>query len=359
MADRPPLRILQVGSALHDWSGIERYLVYLTGGLAARGHSVVATCPPGSALSQRLGVPTEPVGLKNRANLLAIIATARILRRHNIQILHAHYSPDFVMAGLAAKLARTPVTLLTRHVATHWSRTKIRRLLGLYQHIIPVSEATKASLEADGVPGNRMTVAYGGVAPLQANLGHDQARAKLGLEPERFWVGFVGRLVPEKGVNVLIDAFALLPPMYGLAIFGDGSEMAALRSRIDRGNLGDRVRLFGYVTDVADAMTAVDALALPSVWAEAFPFAVLEAMSVGTPVVASAVGGLGEQIRDGENGLLVPPNDPAALAVALRRCHEEPAAAARWGSNGQAGQLRDFTVERFVERVERVYLKLL
>jgi glycosyltransferase involved in cell wall biosynthesis len=352
------MKILHIGSSLHDWGGIERYIVYLTGGLSARGHDVAATCPPDSLLSKRLTTPMHPVGLRSRANLLALVATTRILRRERIEVMHAHFSPDFLTAGVAAKLARTPITVLSRHIATHWSPAKITRLLRLYRHIIPVSEATRLTLEADGVPADRLTTVHSGVPGLRSRLNREEALAKLGLPCDRFWIGFVGRLEPEKGADVLIEACGMLPPAFGAALFGDGGARGTLETQIRKAGLESRVKLLGYMSDVVDGMAGMDVIALPSIWAEAFPFAALEAMSMGKPIIASAVGGLPEQIRHEESGLLAPPGNAEAFAHAIRRCREEPENALRWGAQARDTHAREFTVERFAERIEAVYKRL-
>lgn len=352
------MRILQVGSALYDWGGIERYVLNLGEALQARGHQVWVSCPPGSPMQSRAKVPVEPIGLKSRLSMQAILRTAQVLRRHRVEVLHAHYSPDYVAAGIAAKLAKTPVRLMTRHLSTRWSPRKVRRNLALYDHIIAVSDATRAALMEYGVPADRLTVAKMGIsgsfAPSQTR---EKTRNELGLTDGVFWVGSFGRLVPEKGVDVLIEALASLPDNFAAAIFGDGEARPSLEAQAQE--LGGRIKFFGQVSEVVDAMAAVDAIAIPSTWSEAFPQSALEAMALGQPIVASDIGGLPEQIQHERTGLLFPPRDASALAAAIRRCWEEPESARSWGLAAQCIQREEYTVERFAERTEAVYRKLL
>jgi glycosyltransferase involved in cell wall biosynthesis len=132
-------------------------------------------------------------------------------------------------------------------------------------------------------------------------------------------LAFAGRLGPQKGLDVALAALASVPEVT-LAIAGDGPDRAALEQRAVELGLIQRVRFLGPLPreGVLRLFGAADASLLPSAW-ENFPHTVVEALAVGTPVIASAVGGVPEVVRDDENGLLVPPGNPDALAEAIRR----------------------------------------
>jgi len=145
----------------------------------------------------------------------------------------------------------------------------------------------------------------------------DELRAQLGLEGPT--LVFAGRLGVQKALGVALDALAAVPGVT-LAIAGDGPERERLRRRARELGLDGRARFLGAVSreTVLRLFRAADASLLSSSW-ENFPHTVVEALAVGTPVIATAVGGVPEVVRDEENGLLVPPNDPDALAAAIRR----------------------------------------
>jgi glycosyltransferase involved in cell wall biosynthesis len=149
-----------------------------------------------------------------------------------------------------------------------------------------------------------------------------QARAALGLTGPL--LAFAGRLTAQKDLEVALVAIASLPGVR-LAVLGDGPERGRLERRAAELGLDGRVRFLGGGArdDVLTLFRAADAVVLSSSW-ENFPHTVVEALAVGTPVVATAVGGVSEVVRDGENGLLVPPRDAGALAAALRRLVDEP-----------------------------------
>jgi glycosyltransferase involved in cell wall biosynthesis len=132
-------------------------------------------------------------------------------------------------------------------------------------------------------------------------------------------LAFAGRLTAQKDLDIAFDALADVPAAT-LVVLGDGPERASLERRLRDAGLDGRVRFLGSGTreDVLRLFRAADAAVLPSRW-ENMPHALLEALAVGTPVVAAAVGGVPEVVHDGENGLLVPPGDAAALGAAIAR----------------------------------------
>ena len=140
---------------------------------------------------------------------------------------------------------------------------------------------------------------------------------------------FAGRLGPQKALGVALQALADVPDA-SLAVAGDGPQRAALEGRARELGLDGRVSFLGSVPreQVLRLFHAADASLLPSAW-ENFPHTVVEALAVGCPVIATAVGGVPEVVRDGENGLLVPPGDPGALAAAIARFFADDALRAR------------------------------
>jgi glycosyltransferase involved in cell wall biosynthesis len=145
----------------------------------------------------------------------------------------------------------------------------------------------------------------------------DELRRRFGLDGVA--LAFAGRLTAQKSLPLLLEAVARTEGV-ALAIAGEGPELDAVEAGVRRLGLGDRVRLLGPLSrdGVLELFHAADGTVLSSGW-ENFPHSVVESLAVGTPVVATAVGGVAEVVHDGENGLLVPPGDPAALAAAIER----------------------------------------
>jgi glycosyltransferase involved in cell wall biosynthesis len=173
-----------------------------------------------------------------------------------------------------------------------------------------------------GLDPGRVSVLPNAAPPLPPLPPRKQLRAELGLAGPT--LAFAGRLTGQKALGIALAAVADVPGV-SLVLLGDGPERPGLERRTAELRLDGFVRFLGGGTreDVLRLFRAADASLLPSAW-ENFPHAVVEALAVGTPVIATAVGGVGEIVRDGENGLLVPPGDAAALAAAIRRLvHED------------------------------------
>lgn len=169
---------------------------------------------------------------------------------------------------------------------------------------------------------------------------------------------YAGRLSSEKGVDVLIDAAALLPAGVDVTIAGDGPEMAALRTRAEAAGVADRVRFVGRLPsgDLHELMRQSAVVVAPSRWYENQPMVVLEAMGCGRPVVASDLGGMPELITDGVTGRLVKHDDPAALAAALTELVTDPVRAHEMGVTAHRGALDRFAIDRHLERLDQAYV---
>ena len=168
-----------------------------------------------------------------------------------------------------------------------------------------------------GLEPARTTVLPNPAPEVPVHPTRDEARVALGIEG--FALGVAGRLTEQKALEDTLAALARVPRV-ALLVLGDGPERAALERRAAQLDLSDRVRFLGAGTrdDVIVLFRAVDAALLTSAW-ENLPHTLLEALAAGTPVIATAVGGIPEVVRDGENGLLVPPRDVAAAASAIDR----------------------------------------
>jgi len=181
--------------------------------------------------------------------------------------------------------------------------------------VCPSSYLQKAVISW-GVPAGRVTVVPNPVPPARP-IDRDAVRRRLGVDAGVVLLAFAGRFGPQKALDVALDAVAATGDVT-LALAGDGDGAADLRRRAEP--LGDRVRFLGALTrdEVLELFAAADASILSSAW-ENLPHAVLESLAVGTPVLATAVGGVPELVEDGVNGLLAPAGQPEAFAAVVAR----------------------------------------
>lgn len=326
------MKVLHAASAMRDdWGGIERYVAYLAG---ETGHGVAAD--PGSPLAARCAAPAVPARLAHKYDFRAIGAYRRALRGGGYQALVAHYSPDYLVPALAARMAGVPA-LLTRHVAVPVRAASARAYRRLYAGFVGVSSAVVRRLSEAGL--GPAEAAWPGIP--------DPGARPLPEGPLR--VAVVGRLVEEKGQRVAVEAAALGSAEW--RIVGEGPDRARLAAMA-----GPRVSFAGRVEDPAAELAHCHAVAVPSVWEEAFGLVAVEAMALGRAVVASRAGGLAEIVEDGTTGLLVPPGDAAALAQAVaslgpERCSE-------LGAAGRARYEGMFTVRAMAARTTAAYTLL-
>lgn len=198
------------------------------------------------------------------------------------------------------------------------------------------------------VPADRIRTVHNGLAP-DWTRRHRAAAA----DHDDLVVAWLGLFAPVKQVPSLVDVVAATPGV-SLRLVGDGPERSAVEDAVRRGAVGDRVDLVGFQPNPADHLLDADAFVLPSA-AEACPIALLQAMAIGLPVVASRVGGVPEIVRDGVDGLLVTPGDGAALRSALERLRDDEVLRRRLGSSAAARVRARFTIGRCAEQLVHVY----
>lgn len=218
-------------------------------------------------------------------------------------------------------------------------------------HVVCPSDYLRRLAVSWGVEPDRVTVLPNPVPANPPAAGRDELRRRFGMDG--ITLAFAGRITAQKGLEVGLDALARTSGV-SLAVAGDGPERGALERRAGELGLSGRVRFLGPQPRerVLELLAAADAALLSSVW-ENFPHTLVEALRVGTPVVATAVGGVGEVVRDGENGLLVPAGDPAALAAAIERLAEDEELRARLRS-AAADSVADYDPERAFARLEEI-----
>jgi glycosyltransferase involved in cell wall biosynthesis len=224
---------------------------------------------------------------------------------------------------------------------------------------IAVSEAARALLIAAGYPADKVVVVPNGcdVSTVRAGVGRDAVRRELGIERGIPLVGVFGPLEPRRGHAELFEAWPSILaefPAVRLVVIGDGSLRPRLDVRARDLGLHGSVIFAGHRTDLARMLDAVDVVTLPSL-SEGPALTAIQAAAMGRPVVATAVDGMPEVIREARTGRLVPPADPAALSRAIRGVLRDPFGAQRMGRAGRDFVLDRFSLDRQVSSTVRVY----
>ena len=298
---------------------------------------------------------------RGEMDLIAAFSLRRLIKREGVAIVHAHTAHALTLALLARGRSKWPPVVAHRRVSFP---LKGRLSLAKYRRadaVIAVAAAIKNVLQDSGLDPAKLHVVHSGVdldrfknLPPKA-----EARAALGIEQDRFVAGVVGALVPHKGHGTFLDAFnrlAITRPD-ALALFaGDGPLKAAIEKEAFSRGLG--ARFAGQLDDPVVAYAAMDIFVLPSSSGEGSPGVVKEAAAAMVPVVATAVSGTGEILRDGEEALLVKPKDAKAMAAAMERLASD---ASLRESLAERARLRvnNFSMDATTEATARIYRSLL
>jgi glycosyltransferase involved in cell wall biosynthesis len=280
------------------------------------------------------------------------------LSRLQPDLVHAHLPST----GILARLTANAPVVYTEHnvVGSYRFPTGFlnRATYSRNARVIAVSDAVAESLS--GYPGPAPLVIPNGVAVSVEPGWAREARASLGVPEDTVLFAHVGNIRPHKGHKNLIEATALLrSQLDDFAVVSIGGEkypgdLDRLESEVARLGLENRIRFLGRREDAVDIMASADVAVNPSDH-EGLPLAVLEAMTLGRPVVATAVGGVPGVIADEETGLLVPAGDPDALAAAMARLATDHELRDRLAAAGQVAARTGYGLERMVREVESVY----
>lgn len=350
--------------------GATEYVARLAEGLSARGHHVLvatgggdwvervsrsATVDAGYALAPRIGpLPNLPALLASGLRLAALV------RRARVDVINSHHRFAALAARLAAALSGAPLVTTLHEVPRGSPRLTA---LGLGQRVVTLSAMMRdLMLNRYGLAPERAQLIPMGVACLPPLSAERQAalRAQLGLPAAGPTIGCVARLTARKGQLFLLQALpAVLAahPRARLLLIGDGPDRAALAQQAQELGVARAVSFAGARDDAQQLIDLCDFTVLPSL-EEEFGIVLIESLAQRRPVVAAAVGGVPEIIRPRQNGLLVPPRDPAALATAINALLDAPAETKALGQAGFREVQQRFSMEQFIEATEALYRSL-
>lgn len=339
----------------------------------------------GRAAAQSSGIGFVPVPISQTiapfADILNVCRLWRVFRRLRPHVVHAHMAKAGLVGGLAAYLAGVPVRIYHNHglamLSSHGLRRQLLRAADwltnrLATHALFCSQSTRvAGIEAGVVQAEKSRVLGHGTisgvdterfAPDATGRSREEQRQAWGVGGDQVVVGFVGRLVAHKGIETLVNAWRQLEPAVQeraclVLLGGTAHSEPRMREIVRQAECEDiGLKTVGWVDDMVTSYSGMDLLVLPS-WHEGFPYGILEAHCMGLPVVATRATGNVDAVEHEETGLLVPLNDPAALAEAMLRLIRSPQERHRYGLEGRRRVRAYFNQDEVLGNLLRYYEK--
>ncbi|MEO8909545.1 MAG: glycosyltransferase family 4 protein [Gemmatimonadaceae bacterium] len=347
-------RILHVDSG-RSWRGGQRQVLLLATGLRDLGYRVLIVAPTGSPLIKRAeqaGLPTYRLTLRGEWDIRAARELRAVAREWKADVVHTHDARSHSIGRLALLGKRKTRLVVSRRVAFPPKQVRLKYRHGV-DAFVAISNAVKAAMVKAGVPANRIDVVHSGL-PAPVVKRPRNWRRERGWPPSSVVCGIVGAMTQEKGLDMIGGIARRLPG----EVFRR-TRLVLLGGKGKGGTTVAGVEGFdaGFIEEIHDAVAGLDVLWHPSK-SEGLGTSVIDAMALGVPPIAFAVGGLPEVIEDGKSGILVPPGDIAAFTSAAAELITDDSLRARL-SEGARLKAREFDSKRMIERTAEVYNRVI
>ena len=362
------IKVMHIIHALEP-GGLEKGVVNITNHLNSKGFEISICCLENSgAFEKRLNHGTKVFVMNKQPGIdyLLPLRLARLFRREKTMIVHTHELGTYLYGTVGAKLALRPRIIHGEHgglLQSSESRKKyliVRRCLSYVTDVIHTMSADLKHALAHMTrinPGKIVTILNGVESEKFGRTSSSRSRVMLGIEPEVFVIGTVGRLSPVKNFELLIR---IIPKLNHIGIHpkvlfvGDGPSRSNLESLIKKCCLEEQIIFLGNRSDVPELLSAMDIFVLPSL-SEGLSNSILEAMATGIPVIASDVGGNSELVVHNETGFLFPPGDGNALSQRIAELAGNPEKRYKMGISGRRRIEESFTLEKMIQNYEQLY----
>ena len=362
------MKILHLDSE-KTWRGGQAQVFYLASGLKERGYHIVVACPKVGPLFEKCrlaGLTNYPVKMLGEWDIHSAWQIARLIRKEKPQIMHIHSACAHTLAQMARTFGFNSKTrlVLSRRVDFHIRKNPIsyyKYRFGI-DRIIAVSSGIKQVLIEDGLAMKKTTVVYSGIdlSRFEVNLKANYLYQELNLDPTQPVVGIIAALAGHKDHRNFLNAASIVSsclPQVQYLVVGEGGLRRNLEELCKKLNLDNKVKFLGFREDVLQILTILDLFVLSS-YLEGLCTSLLDAQAAGVPVVATKTGGIPEIIKDGVNGLLVPPHDIKALAEAIIKLLKDKTLANQMSRNGKK-RVKEFSKEIMIRKTAEVYNELM
>lgn len=376
---RRPIRVLELRSVFGTGGGPEKTILLGAAAATDPDNLRVTVCYIRDrrdeafgidARAAKLGVDYVEIGERHSFDPAIWPALRKLVRERQIDIVHAHdYKTNVIALMLGRVEGAIPLTTVHGWTGHSWKEKRLyypvdKRVIARFPRVIAVSEEIRQELLRRGAQPHVVSTVLNGIdhrAYRRDPSRVESIRRMLGVDHDQLIVGGVGRLEPQKRFDVLLEAFAAarrIRPTLRLFIVGEGGERRSLQQLAERLGLGGACQFLGHREDVADVHHALDLFVQSSDY-EGTPNAVLEAMALETPIIATDVGGTSELIDDGVHGVVIRPSDPEVLTEAIDWVFGNPKATKRRTVAARARVEGELSFEARMDAVVRIYEDLI
>ena len=370
------INVLYLINALLYLGGAERVVANTVALVDRRRYrpTVCTLLPRGSleAEIEKYGVRVVSLGARSKLDLTIIPKLFRLLKQEKIDILHSFLFHANIVGRIVGRLAGVPIMLSSERIIEIEGKNRLllnRLTAPLADKIIVVSDAVKEfAIRKIGISPSKLVTIYNGVdlskySEKAAAPGVEARKRALDIDLSHRVVGTVGNLEARKGYEYLLQAASLVLTEnrergITFLLVGEGSQRVKLENLAKDLGISSSVIFAGYRDDIPQVLSAMDVFVLASIY-EGLPNALLEAMAMGKPVVATRVAGIPDVVADGEMGILVHRRNPHALASAIRTLLVDEERAQEMGYMGRKRVEDAFTVETMVAKTEELYEELI
>jgi len=368
MVSDPPWHVVHVIGALRTGGAEKQLINYLEA--SDRNdfrHTVLCLTDRGdmAELVAAMDIPIKVHKVRFRNFFRDISDLARWFRQEKVAVIHTHMFFAAMWGRLAGLKAGVPILVTTEHGKEPWKKwwqIRLDRWLSgkTFRHIAVSEDVRRIRMKRDGVASGKIQLIPNGV-PIPAQVGDPEVRSRVrnefGLGGNQPVIGTVGRMIEAKAYPVLVEALALardsLPELHWLQI-GDGPDRQAVMEKAKAMGQESHVTFAGRRADISDLLEAMDVWVMSSI-REGLPVALLEAMAAGKPIAATRVGGIPDAVEDEVSALLVPENDPRALADIILRLVGNRELAGRLGVAARERAVAHYGIDAVAEKIEKIY----
>jgi glycosyltransferase involved in cell wall biosynthesis len=305
----------------------------------------------------------------NRFSPGIVLELYRLMKKKQIHVVRTHRYRSNLYGRFAAFLAGVPVIIASVHDNYRTDKRPKRRIMNrilskITDKIVAVSEDVKEDIiRYDSIDPSKIEVIPNGIDVERFNPEKNTAniRKEFSLEEDDIVIGFIGRIVPAKGLEYLLNALPYLKEEFKsikLLIVGEGSLVEELKERAKKNNIFDNILFTGKRRDIPEILASINIFVMPSI-AEGLPNALLEAMAMGKPIVTTEVGGIPEIVKNGFNGLLVPPRDTLSLSKAIKELISNDQLAAKLGQAARDLVHDNLSIKAIAQKWQSLYLSIL